>query len=158
MNEWRYEGEKDCEPLHYNWCGLDDVYLLSGFERIQDEDGESIIIKDMDGLHNAIAMHLARHKKALNGKEIRFLRHEMDLTQEDLANLLAVTSQTVARWEKKEDTIPGPAELLLRILYLGHIEHGVDVRALAEELRAIDDSTIEKQMFEDTDHGWRSAA
>jgi DNA-binding transcriptional regulator YiaG len=146
-NCWRYEGEKDCEPLHYNWCGLDDVYLVSGYTRIPTEDGDDIVIKDMDGLHEAIGQHLAMHKKALNGKEIRFLRHEMDLTQNQLGDLLAVSDQTVARWEKQEVAIPGPAELLLRAFYLGHIQKQVDVRALAEQLRAVDAPITEQQHF-----------
>lgn len=26
---------KQRNPLHYNWCGLEGVYLRSGFERIK---------------------------------------------------------------------------------------------------------------------------
>lgn len=157
MNEncWRYEGEKDCEPLHYDWCGLDDVYLVSGYTRIPTADGDDIVIKDMDGLHEAIGLHLATHKKALNGKEIRFLRHEMDLTQNQLGDLLAVSDQTVARWEKQEVAVPGPAELLLRAFYLGHIRQQVDVRALAEQLRAADAPIVEHQHFRNDDGTWK---
>ncbi|HEY6456016.1 MAG TPA: hypothetical protein VIY90_12130 [Steroidobacteraceae bacterium] len=76
--EWRKKGCKDLEPLHYNWSGLDDVYLVSGYEKIPTDEGDDIIIQDLDGLHRAIADHFTFTKKALNGKEVRFLRKQMD--------------------------------------------------------------------------------
>lgn len=157
-HEWRYAGQTDCEPLHYNWGGLDDVFLLSGYKRIQTDDGEDIVIQDLDGLHKAIGIQLAQHKKALNGKEIRFLRHAVDLTQNELGDLLAVSDQTVARWEKQEIAIPGPAELLLRAFYLGHVHQIVDIRKLAEELRSVDAPVVEKQVFAEKDGEWTSIA
>ena len=30
-NVYRFDGEKDKEPLHYTECGLDDIYLFSGY-------------------------------------------------------------------------------------------------------------------------------
>ena len=146
MSKWRYKDQQDCEPLHYDWCGLDDVYLVSGYKKIDTKEGVDIVIPDMDGLHRAIGENLALHKKALNGKEIRFLRHEMDLTQNQLGDLLAVSDQTVARWEKQEIAVPGPAELLLRMFYLGHIHQKVDVRQLAEQLRTLD-APLSDQVF-----------
>jgi DNA-binding transcriptional regulator YiaG len=117
---------EDHKPLHYNWCGLDDIYLLSGYKRIRTDDGDDIIIQDMDGLHRAIGTHLALHKKTLNGKEVRFLRHQMDLSQKELGKILRVTDQTVARWEKGEILVPGPKELLLRITYMAFVKGTTD--------------------------------
>ena len=153
-NEWRYNGKSDCAPLHYNWCGLDDVFLVSGYECHQTDDGEDVVIQDLDGLHRAIGLHLAEHKKALNGKEIRFLRHAMDLTQSELSDLLGVNDQTVARWEKQETDIPAPAELLLRVLFLGHVHKKVDVRELATELREKDSPSVERQVFTEKNGVW----
>jgi len=109
----------DGEPLHYTACGLDDVYLVNGFTR-ETVDGEQFTtIEDMDGLWKAIALHLVTTRKVLAPKEIRFLRKQMDLTQVELANLVRVSDQTVARWEKGQgDTISGPADFMIRVLYL----------------------------------------
>lgn len=157
--EWRLRGCADTEPLHYNWCGLDDVYLRSGYERIQTDDGDDIVIQDMDGLHRAIATNLTLHKKALNGKEVRFLRHEMDISQKELGKVLRVTDQTVARWEKGEILIPGPEELLLRITYLASIYGKVDVRAVADRLADVDDSPGDgRQVLQRTEQGWQAIA
>ncbi len=158
MKEFRYAGAASKAPYHYTLCGLDDIYLVSGYDRATTEYGDGVVIHDMDGLHRAIGEHLVTSKKALNPKEIRFLRHEMDLTQAELGDLLRVTDQTVARWEKSECPIPGPAELLVRVLYLGHVAKKVDVRKLAEQLRQMDDATTSKQLFAPTEHGWQPIA
>jgi DNA-binding transcriptional regulator YiaG len=107
------------EPLHYTACGLDDVYLVNGFTR-ETVDGEQFTtIEDMDSLWKAVAKHLVTKRKMLAPKEIRFLRNQMEMTQADLAARLRVSDQTIARWEKgKGDAIPGPADIMLRVLYL----------------------------------------
>jgi DNA-binding transcriptional regulator YiaG len=143
---------------HYTMCGLDDIYLTSGYERTDTDYGSGVTIHDMDGLHRAIGEHLVFAKKALNAKEVRFLRHGMDLSQAQLGDLLRVTDQTVARWEKGEVDIPGPADLILRALYLGVVSGKVDVRKLAEQLRAMDESAAGKQLFTPTERGWRPIA
>jgi len=106
------------EPLHYTACGLDDVYLVDGFTREQIDGEDAVTIEDMDGLWKAIGLALVKERKTLTPKEARFLRHHMDLTQAELGAKLRVTDQTVARWEKGETTIPGPADVLLRVLFL----------------------------------------
>ncbi len=42
----------------------------------------------------------------MNGKELKEKRNDLSLTQEQLANELNVTSNTVARWERDEMKIP----------------------------------------------------
>ncbi len=42
----------------------------------------------------------------MNGKELKEKRNNLALTQEQLANELNVTSNTVARWERDEMKIP----------------------------------------------------
>lgn len=42
----------------------------------------------------------------MNGKELKEKRNGLTLTQEQLANELKVTSNTVARWERDEMKIP----------------------------------------------------
>jgi DNA-binding transcriptional regulator YiaG len=156
--EFAYLGASNRPPYHYTLCGLDDVFLVSGYELTKTPYGDGVVIHNMDDLHRAIAEHLAASKKALTPKEMRFLRHEMDLTQADLGNLLRVSDQTVARWEKGEFDIPGPADMIVRLLYLERAGARVAVRELAEELRELDDTPAERQVFEETDEGWKLAA
>jgi DNA-binding transcriptional regulator YiaG len=158
MKEFRYGTAAERPPYHYTMCGLDDIYLVSGYELSETEYGNGVVIDDMDGLHRAIGEYLVTSKKSLNPKEVRFLRHDMDLTQTHLADLLRVTDQTVARWEKGEVPIPGPAELLLRALYLGHVSKSVDVRKLAEQIRELEERAPGKHLFAPTDNGWQAIA
>lgn len=107
------------QPLRYTACGLDDVYLLNGFTRETIDGEEYVTIEDLEDLWKAIGLHLVKTRKSLAPKEIKFLRQHMDMTQAELAAHLRVTDQTVARWEKGAVELPGPADLLLRVLFLG---------------------------------------
>jgi len=105
------------KPYHYKMCGLDDVYLLNGFAVKETSYGSGVTVSDVDGLHRAIGFLLINERKALSPKELRFLRKEMGLTQAELGLRIGQSDQQVARWEKGECIIPGPAERLIRILY-----------------------------------------
>jgi DNA-binding transcriptional regulator YiaG len=104
------------EPLHYKTCGLDDIYLVNGYSVEETAYGRGIAIHDIDDLHQAIALRIVSEKKRLNGKEFRFLRKQMDMTQAELGIRLGVDAQTVARYEKGESTIHGSADNLIRFV------------------------------------------
>jgi DNA-binding transcriptional regulator YiaG len=106
------------KPYLYKECGLDNIYLQNGFSIEKIDGDETVSIHNVDGLWKAIGLSLVTRKKTLSPKEIRFLRNQMGKTQSDLARLLRVDDQTVARWEKKKSKIPGPADLGLRMLFL----------------------------------------
>ena len=128
------------ERYHYLECGLDDVFLMNGFQRFESPRGTSIAIRDIDGLHRAIGDHLCNRKKDLSGKEIRFLRREMLLSQASLARMLDVKEQTVHRWETEKTGIPGAAETLLRLLYLEKIdEAGESLRSRLKRIADLED-------------------
>jgi DNA-binding transcriptional regulator YiaG len=121
MKTFRHKGQANAlVPLHYTACGLDDVYLLNGFVRHSTPYGEGVSISHLDALHDAIALYLVTTRKALSPKEIRFLRKHMDMTQDDLGEQIGVTGQTVARYEKGESEIQGPADLAIRMVYVLH--------------------------------------
>src|SRR5687767_3499565 len=92
--------EVSAEPFHYKMSGLDDVYLLNGFHVHVTPHGSGVSVERADELHRAIGLYLVKHRKVLGPKDVRFLRKDMSMTQEDLSQCLGVTSQTVARYEK----------------------------------------------------------
>lgn len=147
------------DQYHYLQCGLQNVYLRNGFVREATPYGETIRIHDMDGLHRAIGMHLIRDKERLSGAEARFLRHELDLSQETLGRLLQKSGQSVARWEKDQTRIDGPADRLLRLLYDNHARPSegsrTTIRVLLERLAELDSGGARSVEFEDTKDGWR---
>lgn len=111
------------QPYHYTECGLDNVWLANGYDI---KDG-MVSIKDIKGLHSVIGQCLIFHKENLEGKEIRYLRTEMSLSQARLAGLLQISEQTVQRWETGKSEINKQAETLIRILYAEHVGLGKDL-------------------------------
>ena len=101
----------------YTESGLDDVYLVNGFEYVNRGGKKHVRIADLEGLHRAIGRYLLE-KRLLSGRELRFLRHEILMSQKTLAELLGVGEQAINRWERDKSDIPGPALRLIRLLYL----------------------------------------
>lgn len=113
--------ELAAEPFHYTQCGVDDVYLLSGFKLEKTAYGETFSIKNMEGLHEAIALWLITERETFSGKEVRFLRKQMKLTQEQLGDMIEIGGQMVARYEKDISTMPDAPAMLLRMNFLASI-------------------------------------
>jgi DNA-binding transcriptional regulator YiaG len=146
------------EPLHYKLCGLDDVYLVSGYDWVPADDSTcDLVVQDIDGLHRVIADCLVRERKSLSGKEFRFLRKRLDMTQLELAIELGTTDQAIARWEKGETRVPGPADTALRFYYLAKTQEGLLAQVAAEivrQLRERDDAPQQRMVFGETEKGW----
>jgi DNA-binding transcriptional regulator YiaG len=101
---------------HYTECGLDNV-MIEGMLPCQDDDGDEVItIPNIAGLHKAIAEAIVRHKAGMGGKQLRFLRTEMGMTQAELAKVVHHDTQSVGRWERGEHPIEPTAEALIRLL------------------------------------------
>lgn len=84
-------------PIPYRACGLDGIWLCNGYE-IEEIGGERFTrVKDLEGLHSAIALHLVENRKTLAPKEIRFIRTAMNKTQAEIARMVGVN----AEWEAK---------------------------------------------------------
>jgi DNA-binding transcriptional regulator YiaG len=129
-------GAKPCdEPLLYRGAGIEGIYLCSGFKR-EEIDGEWFTrIEDIQGLHNAIGLYLVEHRKALAPHEIRFLRNTMEKTQAEVARVIGVDAQTVARWEKGKSEMPGPADRMLRILFVLSLASPEELQEFVAELQ-----------------------
>lgn len=104
---------------HYTESGLPNVWLANGYTVRKTKYGEAVSIRDVEGLHRAIGRALA-NKPGLTGSEIRFLRKEMGLSQRTLGELLGVTDQAVALWERNRGKLPKTADRLFRLIYVEH--------------------------------------
>jgi DNA-binding transcriptional regulator YiaG len=144
--------------LHYTLCGLNYVYLTNGFRRQETEYGMVTAVDDIEGLRRAIAHDIVHNRAHLSGREVRFLRKELDLSQNGLALCQGVDGQTVARWEKGRTRIPGPADRLLRVLYKLHVGGDDDVAGLVATLAQLDDIDCERRSFEESGGTWRLSA
>lgn len=106
----------------YDECGLDNVILV-GLEVCEDDVGESsITIRNIAHLHREIVHGIATKKTGITGRELRFVRTELGLTQAELAAVVSKDVQTVGRWERGEFPIDPTAETVIRVLALQHVE------------------------------------
>ncbi|WP_406736971.1 helix-turn-helix domain-containing protein [Thioclava sp. GXIMD4215] len=134
--EFIIDGEdKAKEPFIYRMSGLDDVVLLNGFTRHETDYGEGVSIDNIDSLHDAIAIHIITTKKNLTPKEFRFLRSELEMTQDQLGGYLKISGQTVARYEKGETEISGPADQLIRVAIILKMMPADKIAELFEEIQ-----------------------
>ena len=104
------------KEYRYTECGLDNIVIV-GVDFLTADDGEKVlVIPAINQLHALIAEGIIRRSGRMSGKELRFLRTEMGLTQKNLAELLHRDAQSIARWEKGEVEIDGNADTFVRLL------------------------------------------
>lgn len=150
------DDKEDKKPYHYTECGLDNVYLLSGYDiEVDPEYGETVSVKDARALHVAIGIALCQTKKTLSGAELRFLRKEMELTQSRLAGLIGSTAQSVARWEKAVSPQPTAADYLVRLIFLDRVgKPSTGIEHLLDSLKEMDEDGVQQQLFDIDEGDW----
>lgn len=107
--------------FQYIACGLDNVWLANGYKVKATRHGNAVAVNDVDGLHKLIAQTLIEKKGRLTGKEFRFLRTQLGLSQEALGALLDFSENAVSLWERK-DTVPAACDQWLRMSVLAKLE------------------------------------
>lgn len=106
----------DESVYHYTECGLDTVWI-GGIQMLTDDDGDEVLtIHNINGLHRVIAEGIIGRDGAMDGKELRFLRTEMGLTQAELGKILQKEALTVGRWERGETPLDPNAETIIRLV------------------------------------------
>ena len=145
---------------HYTECGLDNVYLINGFEFVETPFGSGVHIENVDGLHRAIGKDVIELERPLVGKEIRFLRESMDCSQRELAELLGFgDSQPILHAERGDRSLRAAVEFTLRELYRQHTQEGspLELLKLLQQLRNPErESRLEDFDFEEVEHEWRT--
>lgn len=128
---------------HYIESGLENVFI-EGLEPVIDDDGDEVIqIPFISGLHVEIARGIVARDGSIRGKELRFLRTEMGMTQADLASKVNVDGQTVGRWERDEYAVDRTAETVIRRLAGERLIEAFDqsIEDLVEHIQAETDDT-----------------
>ena len=104
---------------HFTESGLDNVWLKNGFTIKDTPFGPAVSFTALDQLLDEIAAHLVRKPGRLSGKEFRYLRSKMHLSQAAMAQLQGVSEQNVSLWERR-GRVPKSNDTLQRLLYLKH--------------------------------------
>jgi DNA-binding transcriptional regulator YiaG len=139
---------------HYTESGLTNVWLANGYTVRKTKYGEGASIHDVDGLHRALAQALA-NKPHLTGAEVRFLRKEMGMSQRGLGELLGVTDQAVALWERK-GRLPKTADRLLRLIYVEHDKGNAPIVSFIQRINDLDQQDQEQIIAEEAQGGWKT--
>ena len=87
-----------------------------GYEEIETPYGRSVSVKNAEQLHRKIAGVVIRNPAPMSGKELRFIRKQLELSQAKLADICGVEEQTIRNWEKRRK-LPKLADRYVKTLY-----------------------------------------
>jgi DNA-binding transcriptional regulator YiaG len=107
-------------PHPYKSCHVDGIFInqdhLIGRSKLYTE-GERI--EDAEHLHKIIGREIVINYPHLSYKDVRFLRKQMKLSQNQLANQLGTSTEAIVRYEQADHPdIAGSPDRLLRFLYV----------------------------------------
>lgn len=134
---------------HYTQCGLDNVWLENGYVIKKTRHGDAVAVNDVEGLHRLLAITLAGGHMPLAGKEFRFLRTLLGLTQEGLAKVMGVTEGAVSLWERKGN-VPRANDQLIRLMVLAKHDGDAKVSEVLERIRTVEKLVNQKYVVRDT--------
>lgn len=116
---------------HYTECGLDHVWLRNGYHVRKTPYGRAVSVENVDGLHRLLAGKLTKKPGRLSGKEVRYLRNFLGLSQGSLGDMLGVSDQSVSLWERKGQ-VPKAPDSLLRFVVVAKLDNKTRVGALVD--------------------------
>lgn len=129
---------------HFTECGLDNVWLVNGFEFHETAYGPAVSVPHADEILDAIAGRVVRKRGRLSGKEFRFLRVELGLSPSAMASVLGVAEQDLLGWEFEHE-VPETSEAILRSCYLVCAAGDESLKFAFEGLMAIERSFHEQR-------------
>lgn len=136
---------------HYTQCGLDNVWLENGYVLKSTPYGKAAAVHDVNGLHALLAAKLVEKHGPLTGKEFRFLRAWLSMTQEALAQLMGVTEGALSLWERK-DAVPSLNEKMLRLMVLARTDGNATVHDAVERINTVHKLVNQKYVVTEQDH------
>ncbi|RUM91038.1 MAG: transcriptional regulator [Thiomicrospira sp.] len=143
--------------LQYTECGLDNIWLLNGYEVIETPYGEATMIENERALHDAIAESLFCQSGVLTGKEFLFLRKEMDMSQKAIADVFGVTDGTVRNLERKEK-LDAAYSHLMKALSQEYFTGSSRILEIIEAAKDKHDRKDSRISFEEDENGWHQKA
>lgn len=108
--------ERSTLPEHTEDLGGVTVKILNAVKvsRCRECGDEMIAIPDLDGLARAAAISRALDPTRLTGREVKFLRRVLDMTQAEFAEAMDLAAESVSRWENDVRGVGEACERLTR--------------------------------------------
>ena len=142
---------------HYTQCGLDNVWLANGYTEQKTPYGKGVSIDEADALHQILALELTKKVGRITGKEFRFLRVTLGMSQEGIGKLLGATDQSVSLWERT-GKVPQSADSLTRLLVSEQFKGNVSVTDVIARINAVDRLVNQRIIVRETRHKWKADA
>ncbi len=83
---------------------------------------EWILDIDFNQFHLAVLLMLVKKRSRLRGKEVRFIRHYLELSTHAFAKLFGVTHTAILKWENEERKMGVGTEICIRLHVLDHLK------------------------------------
>ena len=139
---------------HYTESGLANVWLANGYKVKHTSYGEAVAIEDIDGLHLAIAQNLVEKKGGVTGKEFRFLRTLMGMSQGGISGMLGVQEQSVSLWERT-GKVPKAQDALLRLIANEKLVKGnCGIAEVIERINVVERLVNQRIVAKERGHKW----
>ena len=138
----------------YTESGLANAWLANGYKVKHTGYGDAVAIDDIDGLHLAIAQNLIEKKGSLTGKEFRFLRTLMGMSQIGIAGMLGVQEQSVSLWEQT-GKVPKAQDALHRLIANERLVKGnVGITEVIERINIVERLVNQRIVAKERGHKW----
>ena len=142
---------------HYSESGLNNIWLASGFIRRDTPYGPGVAVERAVELLELLAMNLVDKPARLTGKEFRYLRGMLLLSQASVAQAHGVSEQVVSLWER-HGKVPKANDVLLRLRYLAHAGAVDRMPAVLARMNEVERPVHQRLIARKTTRGWRLTA
>jgi DNA-binding transcriptional regulator YiaG len=140
---------------HYTECGLDNVWLENGYHTENTAYGPATAVEDVDGLHKALAMSLTAKAVKITGKELRFLRLVLGMSQAGLGKCFGSTEQSVSLWER-HGKVPKYADSLTRLLVIDKLSGACKATHILERINTVERICNQRIVAKESRKKWSS--
>lgn len=140
---------------HYTECGLNNVWLINGYVEHVTPYGKGVSVRNADDLHDQIAKSLAHAGKKLTGKELRFLRCLVGLSQESFGKTTGVSEQAVSLWERT-GKVPKNADFIIKMIVMGKLERNKTVTDALAAINGVDRVLNQRIVVHETKSRWKA--
>lgn len=109
--------------------------------------GEWTFDIDLEALEKAVLLTLIEKQVPLSGNQIRFIRHFLNMSTYEFANILGVTHAAVIHWEKVKKKMNTGNQIVLRLYLLNHLQ--VTDKEFRKIYKMLNPAIISKVRIED---------
>lgn len=141
---------------HYTACGLDNVWLENGYAVKKTAYGKATSVDDAIGLHQVLTIELTQKKGRVTGKELRFMRTVLGMSQEGLGKCVGATEQSVSLWERT-GKVPQYADSILRLLVSEKLNGNSKVTDIIERINTVERICNQRIVAREKKHKWTSS-